>query len=438
MHGAETDRRYRRLFPRAPRRDPGKDAIEALAVSMLTASEPLGRENIQIEAGYTYLGQFIDHDLTFSATPDLGPRGVRNLRTPRLDLDSLYGAGPIDQPYLYDWPEDGLQGVKLLVDGHDVPRNRQGRALMGDPRNDDHQIIAQLHQLFCRFHNAVVDQLAAGEAPTGGDLFEAARQIVRWHYQWIVAHEFISKIAGARFAAAVLREPRLNMWLGGPIPLEFAGAVYRFGHSMVRLDYRLNGNNPAADVFGAKSSDLRGFRRIPKRNAIQWERFYVTAKTDTFKHPIQLSMKINPQLSNGLARVPPAMFALARRNLERGRMLRLPDGRSVAEACGEKALSERELLRPLRAHPLPDAARRAIVRSPPLWYYVLAEADIRRMGSRLGPTGGRIVVEVLRAVLEGDPTSYRSQQPAWKPRLGKRPGVFTMRDLIEFTEDGVP
>ena len=103
--------------------------------------------NRSIPAGYTYLGQFIDHDLTFDTTSQLGkdndPAELTNLRSPRLDLDSLYGSGRRDQPYLYSWPD----GVELLAD-RDLQRNSQGRALIGDPRNDEHQIVSQLHLLF--------------------------------------------------------------------------------------------------------------------------------------------------------------------------------------------------------------------------------------------------------------------------------------------------
>ncbi len=44
-------------------------------------------------AGFTYLGQFVDHDITLDLT-SIGdkledPTGVENFRTPALDLDSI-------------------------------------------------------------------------------------------------------------------------------------------------------------------------------------------------------------------------------------------------------------------------------------------------------------------------------------------------------------
>jgi hypothetical protein len=130
------------------------------------------RDNPSIPAGFTYLGQFIDHDITFDPNSSLqrmnDPEALENFRTPRFDLDSLYGRGPADDPFLYD--QDAPEAIKLLtgrmteddgsdVDEVDLPRNRQGRALIGDPRNDENTFIAQLHLLFIFFHNACVDHV---------------------------------------------------------------------------------------------------------------------------------------------------------------------------------------------------------------------------------------------------------------------------------------
>src|SRR5699024_10713086 len=145
-----------------------------------------------------------------------------------------------DQPYLYDW-DASPAGVKLLLGACDLPRNAQGRALIGDPRNDENLIVSQLQQLMIRFHNKVVDELAGGfDDPAA--LFEEAQRRVRWHYQWIVAEDFMPRLSGYK-----RQELTRRLYRPGKrpfMPVEFSGAAYRFGHSMVREDYKLNDATP--------------------------------------------------------------------------------------------------------------------------------------------------------------------------------------------------
>ena len=158
-------------------------------------------ENRTIPAGYTYLGQFIDHDITFDPVSSLqafnDPYALEDFRTPRLDLDSIYGRGSDDQPYLYTreskrlkfllGDDRGLHGAGK--ERPDLPRSREEVALIGDPRNDENRIVSQLHALFLRFHNKVVEKLRNQKSSmTERELFEEAQRIVRWHYQWLVLH----------------------------------------------------------------------------------------------------------------------------------------------------------------------------------------------------------------------------------------------------------
>src|SRR5215210_130173 len=160
--GADLPRgRFGRMFPGRPACEAGPEAIEQL-VALMERRVNL-TQNHDLPAGFTYLAQFVDHDITFDPTTladrESDPQALVNFRTPRLDLDSVYGLGPAVQPYLYDWTDTRPRGVRLLAGCNrhgvdDLPRNHQGRALVGDPRNDEHAIIAQLHLLFIRFHNA--------------------------------------------------------------------------------------------------------------------------------------------------------------------------------------------------------------------------------------------------------------------------------------------
>src|SRR5436309_6560469 len=119
-------------------------------------------DNPDLTAGFTFLGQFLDHDMTFDPTSSLArrrdPEAVRNFRVPALDLDSVYGGGPVVSPHLYDQEVDAGRTSLLTeeipgsaacsLDGRarsDLPRNSQRIALIADPRNDENLVVSQLH-----------------------------------------------------------------------------------------------------------------------------------------------------------------------------------------------------------------------------------------------------------------------------------------------------
>jgi Animal haem peroxidase len=432
------------MFGFLPRSDPGAEAIEALAARLVELAGT-STDSTTVTTGYTYLGQFIDHDITFDPTSKLqrenDPEALVNFRTPRFDLDSLYGSGPADQPFMYDWSPSNHPGVKLLVGGDphhaklanvDLPRNQDGRALIGDRRNDENLIISQLHLLFLRFHNKVVDQVHDDHPGLGStELFEEAQRIVRWHYQWIVMHDFLPTILGDDAPSIERRFSTARD--GSSIPVEFSAAAFRFGHSMVREDYMIN-DGPNVPIFRPASGsgeDLRGFRSLPAALEIRWDHFFRITTTSP-----QKSKRIDVSLAKALSELPPDAAALARLNLQRGRALGLPAGLDVAQAMGETALSDEQLLGPL-GDGIDDRTSKALLRATPLWYYILCEAEVTALGGgglHLGPVGGRIVAEVLTGLLEADPNSYLSQWPTWKGELGATDdGSFTMADLVRFT-----
>jgi hypothetical protein len=464
---AARDSRFGRLFPDLPANDPGDQVIDRLAALMM-AQAGTSLQTLHLPAGYTYLGQFIDHDVTFDPTSRLqrvnDPNALFDFRSPRLDLDSLYGSGPLDQPFLYDWKAPEHEGVKLLVGRNrgrrfardDLPRNADDRALLGDARNDENLIVAQLHLLFIRFHNKVVDLLVkrakkARVAISSTKLFEEAQRTVRWHYQWIVIHDFLPRIVESTTAPAGTTEARavaghrFFRWHDRPfMPIEFSAAAYRFGHSMVREDYKINdrhGNIPILNAHGNDPLFLGGFRPLPAALRIQWKHFFRLTR----RKP-QMAMQIDPMLAKALSDLPPDHAQLVSLNLRRGQALGLPSGQDVARAMGEDPISGKELLQPLQAHNAAARApridrqtRAALLEATPLWYYVLCEAFQRSLGERLGPVGGRIVAEVLLGLLQADPQSYARQWPRWKPTLPARVAdSFTMADLVRFTEAPLP
>jgi len=447
------------MFPGAARPDPGIAAVDELVRLIRQRSHRHG-PNDTIPAGYTYLGQFVDHDITFDPTSKLDtdndPLALVNFRTPRFDLDSVYGSGPADQPYLYEWTSRADRGVKLLVGGddavEDLPRNAQGLALVGDARNDENLIISQLHLLFIRFHNAVVERMGTQEGLEGEELFDRARRIVRWHYQWIVTHDFLRRIVGERQAGEVLRDGtatvpapasvELRHFTGSEvpyIPVEFSGAAYRFGHSMVRSHYRVRRDRPVASIFPEPGTapgdgDLSGFRPLPAALSVEWDLFFWTHRTDLTNSSLRINNRITEQLFS-----VPDRGVLPRLNLRRGRALGLPSGQAVAEALGARELTATELQ--LDADD-PAGVNQTLLHAAPLWYYILCEAGTREFGEggkHLGPVGGRVVAEVLVGLLQSDPESYLAHDASWRPTLpAAAEGDFTMIDLVNFVNPAQP
>ncbi|NCJ05309.1 peroxidase [Synechococcales cyanobacterium C] len=395
-------------------------------------SNPNNPDNPKIPSGFTFLGQFIDHDLTFDPTSSLerqnDPESIENFRTPMFELDSLYGSGLAASPHLYDKNQRG----KFLIDANadtDVPRNSQNIALIGDPRNDENLIVSQLHFAFLKFHNAIMDRLSAvGMSDPGMRFVEAQRQ-VRWHYQWIVLHEFLPRTVGQGVVHDILQKGRqFYHWQHEPfIPVEFSVAAYRFGHSQVRPGYRVN-SAFAASIFGAPgTNDLSGDRRIPLEKKADWKLF--------FEFPNEpapaLSKKIDVKLSTPLFQLPflpPNMptnpNSLAQRNLLRHLTFSLPSGQAVAQAMEVEPLTAEELAEAGNIDPM-------LATHTPLWFYILQEADKRAEGHILGPVGGRIVAEVFIGLLQGDRMSFLNQCPKWQPTLGATPGSFSMADLFK-------
>jgi len=428
------DGKYGRLFPGLPPHDVDEAALLALGrlgSRMDLALESSGSEydNPRVPAGFTYLGQFIAHDVTADRSllqhhASLGE--LINVRAPRLDLEMVYAAGPSGSPYQYDLddPDLFLLGVNDAGEPNDLPRNSQGRALIGDPRDDVHLIISQLHLAFLKFHNAVAALLREQGTPPNS-VFEEARRLVRWHYQWIVIDEFLPLTVGDALMDDLLRngpryyQPGQRPW----IPVEFADGAYRFGHSQIRPRHRIN-----EQVEGRVFPDFAGIRPVPADRVVDW-RYLLAIDSDL---PPQPSKRIDTNLAHPLIDLPEAIVglteipehhSLACRDLLRARALDIPSGEELARFMGATPLSVEE------CGLCADGWRG----ETPLWYYVLKEAEVRNGGEYLGEVGGRIVAEVLLGLIDADPTSYRRAVTNWQPTLPSRQaGTFTMADLLTF------
>lgn len=435
-----------------------KDNLTKSPAELITnpALSAKNSDNPTLTAGFTFLGQFLDHDMTFDPTSSLerqaDPEQIANFRTPSLGLDNVYGAGPGGSPHLYD--TQGGKGGKFLLEAtgtagkFDLPRNSQKVALIGDPRDDENLIIGQLQVAFLKFHNEVVDYVKTKIKLTGSDeIFAEAQRIVRWHYQWIVVHEFLRKTCGDAVVDDVLTNGRkFYSWRNEPfIPVEFSVAAYRFGHSQIRPSYRANftgnGGNPFfAMIFTPTPSDpndpddLSGGCRAPRR-FIDWPTFF-----DFSDGNVRPNKKIDSTLSTALFRLPGSVVpnpdpksnpaSLAQRNLLRHLTFSLPSGQRVARAMKLPELSRGDLA-DLKPHGFDDRT--------PLWFYILREAQVTQNGERLGPVGARIVTEVFLGLLQGDKGSYLAQDPEWQPFLptidaSKKGDDFRMIDLLRYAE----
>lgn len=474
--------RFGKMFPDLSPFRPDDSALEDLGRAMVeTAPEDPGQNLSNVPAGFTYLGQFIDHDLSFDKTalegPINDPEQMEQARTPTLELDSLYGLGPVHNPEFYDphppppralfrigrtssIPSSGGIGQPDLPVSlpHDLPRGEDRLAIIADERNDENTIVAQTHLAFLKFHNAVSARgPQRGPDGRGGPPFERAQQAVRWHYQWIILHDFLPKIADPDVITDVRTNGRhfykfdRDPFNGRPfMPLEFSAAAYRMGHSMIRETYNFNRVfahrtvEPTA-LIEATLELLFAFTgsgrflpagpdhtSLPSNWIIDWRRFFPVGDPQLLNFARKIDTHLVPQLHR-LPGAPPGRESLAVRNLLRGSRVGLPTGQDVAQAIGATALTPDEVASGadgpvLREHGLHDMT--------PLWYYVLKEAEIQSGGLRLGHVGSRIVGEVFYGLLEGDRTSYLSVNPGWKPTLpATTPGSFSMSDLLRFVNE---
>jgi hypothetical protein len=423
---------FGRMFPKLQAFQPPDALLLSLATTMRDPNLPENDNPNGVPSGNTYLGQFLDHDITLDATP-LGEATIDidnmiNGRTPRLDLDSMYGGGQIGNPELYD--EIGKFKFSTPNGFEDFQRTVTGSAILPEGRNDENLIIAQFHLLFQQFHNKVIDL---------GYSFSEAQRLTRWHYQWIIVHDFLPEIAGHDTVNHCLTyngdgKPKVRSDFykpGNPnrpmMPVEFSVAAYRFGHSMVRLAYVMPTNSlTKTQVFNLAGTDLRGSRPIPPLLKIDFANFFdieglptpagrnISRKIDALISRSLFDLPVGPVIPSA----PPAVTSLPERNLLRGKRIGLPSYQDVARAMGVTPYTNAQL-------GLTDPGWSG---KAPLWFGILKESELRENGARLGPTGRMIVTEVILGLLDKDQNSYFNSPQPWSP-LG---GGFHISDVVAF------
>lgn len=432
-------------------RDPLNEGPIRLITNPELSPRNIDQDVPNMTAGTTFVGQFLDHDVTFDNTSRLGvvtePGQTPNTRQPMFDLDSVYGSGPAASPHLYD----SSDRAKLRTESgglfEDLPRNPDMTAIIADPRDDENLIVAGLHAAFLLAHNRAVDLHRANRLP--GDPWLDSRRTITYHWQWIVVNEFLPQIVGRPLVDDILRNGRRWYRFSNPsMPVEFQTGAYRFGHSVVRPSYRANlhgdpGGNPAtgapgfvAFLFdpGAQSQadpvDLRGGARA-RRRFVGWQTFFDFGG-DQSQH-VRPNKLIDTNISSPLFRLPLAAIpshdgptALPQRTLLRHLTWSLPSGQRIAEFTGSPVLGSNHFPE-LRQYGL------GLDASTPLWYYILREASVFNNGVRLGPVGGRIIAETIIGMLQLDKSSYLNT--GFRPSLPSQTrGTFTITDLLRWAK----
>ena len=468
--------RFSRMGPSGAQRQLGEANRKRIGDAMASG----GGGASQIPAGFTYLGQFIDHDLTFDKTQvmlgeNVSPTQLVQARSPSLDLDSLYGAGPTDPGSARFYAADGLhlkmgktlaEGGITAKQGFDLPRGAgttvraKRKAIIPDPRNDENLAVAQAHLAFIRFHNRIVDTLPS--SVPASQRFARAREIATKHYQWMVRTDYLPRICAPGVVNNVFTSGRKAFEVGvaptavPTMPIEFSVAAFRLGHAMIRRAYDWNrifdngfGTLDLLFEFSAGSGTLGGGLRLPSTWIADFRRLYdfKEAGRNDLAVPegkFNRAMRIDTTLVNPLRTLPgfpTAEANLAFRNLSRAKMVRLATGQQMATFLKNKGVSLTRLTNAqirdgkngATLGGLTATQRAALLRNTPLWFYLLREAEFNQ--GRLKGVGARIVAETFHRAMEGSETSI-VRDPAWRPNLGPNSTTFRMVDLLLFAFEG--
>ncbi len=455
---------YRFAFGAAdPASLPSEAALQALGAAIM--SEPVAAfAESDIPAGYTYLGQLIFHDITF-----MSPGRKLNFRSPALDLDSIFPSTEL----LAQTPPFGLGPLPVgrtssegIVLAEDLPRVREGinsgQPLIQDPRNDDFLPLAQCHLTLLKFYNAIARNPRNG-APAN------IRETWVKHFQHLVLHDFAPRIVGRETYETVLADGRRLVAPGriNPsaewMPLEFAVACGRYGHSMIRDDYS-PWNKLVSTPVGVKDFMDLSFRNssdgladnnhgLPIKWVTNWFRLF-----DFAEHPLwraagepMMAGRIGTRFTHALATLPDRIrarapntvadsdsFNLATASLLRGREVGIASAQQAFEFCRGRGLKLRQLstdeLIVGESAAVQEVFRHhdELGRHTPLWYYVLREAALLGGGNHLGPLGGRVVMETLHAAIDAGDMSILKDSD-WRPHLPSvKADDFTIVDLIAF------
>jgi hypothetical protein len=467
------------MFPQLPPQDFGTDVPTTLA-NLHTLAESMREDTVpaiaanpddpdfdtNIGAGMTYYGQgIIDHDLIKDPTPPpttffgrnqqgllLDPKGatIGSEETNLFDLSVMYAGGPEHFPAAYDGAKFIVQRGRIQdvpgIPFRDLQRDASGVAVLPDGRNEENQLVGQMHLAFQMFHNAVVGL---------GHGFEAARRIVLQHHQWALLHDFLPTLAGQQVVNGFLNGSIRRFYRPGVVPnpytpLEVMGAAYRL-HTMIRNDYELNNAENAAniqhDIFdvGSPEDDLHGGRPLfglltnGVTRQIDFGNFFtdlaradnISTGSQQFARKFDTLMSSGSGDNNGIFALPiggpfgaevSGLTSLPERNMSRMFFYGLASGQQLARAMGLPVIHPEDAIDP---HKVPG-----FTRATPPFYYMNLEAE-RAGGMKLGPMQARLILDMFTRLLEIDPNGILNPRVRFRPDPKIMPNG-TIADILVF------
>ena len=367
-------------------------------------------------------GQFIDHDINLIKSdginkisiqiPNGDPSISGSISLTRTKVDPLTGlainnvTGWIDGSMVYG--SDAVtaaslrnaEGYMLTSIGNNLPIVN-GAFLAGDIRAQENPDLTALQTLFVREHNRQVDLLKAAHPEWSGDqLYSQARAIVGAEIAHITYSEFLPSLLGR---GAIGRYEGYDPTVNTSMNEEFAGAAFRFGHSIVSANLQRLAENGSAvgpdlslkDAFFQTTSDFAanggaaGFLRKLASD--------VSNELDVF---------IVDDLRNFL-NVPGASMDLAAINIQRGRDLGLGSLNQTRVALGLKAYTSFAEITSDASIAASLQAAYGSVDKLDLWIGGLAENH--GQGAMVGETFQIIIANQFEALRDGDRLWYENQ-----------------------------
>ncbi|AXT26405.1 hypothetical protein D1823_07345 [Ruegeria sp. AD91A] len=447
------------------------DFLESLgeAIAGFVPEEPPLGYGPHIPAAYTYFGQFVAHDMSHMQwLPGIGPNGedgwINGEQPHGLDFSSLFGTAPNPDTPTSQWQEKagsalGLvyNGAPGITDARDLPRaGSTGRHCCVDPRTDDNLALAQMQVLLVRFHQALSAELVLDTT--------AGQRETRRHLQAVTLTDYLPRIVDSDIYEDILQNGPTLVNTSGAffVPIEFAAACFRFGHTMVRdvysnwiIQYPPGSNISVAPaevenfLFYTSAGGGLNQNQLTGNWAQAWRHMVDHQNPDL--PPAILARPIQASIERDLHRLDHALLAdlqnpaktgkfnLATKTLRRGASLSLPSGQQLETVAGISTPFDIGAFldsKPERYGHLNHVTE--LRTHTPLWFFILAEAEAAGSG-KLGKLGSRIVTETIRAAITAVPDSILSAEP-FQRGLRTDHGLqntFTLRDVVAVAYGGV-